>query len=91
MPPTGNNDKSWRRLKLVKDFFTAEKVDWDKLERLCSDGAPGMLRVRADFLTLVKQKICHVWKALDCSKRVVIKKYITKQEIDCATKVVNYI
>ena len=30
-------------LELVGDFFTAEKLDWDKLGSVCTDEAPAML------------------------------------------------
>ena len=53
-PPIGNNGRiqimlgdiaGFDVLKLVDDFFTAEKLDWDKLGSICTDGAPSMLGV----------------------------------------------
>ena len=43
-------------LKLVEDFFTEKNLDWAKLESVCTDGAPAMLRMQSGFLALVKQK-----------------------------------
>ena len=31
-------------LKLVEDFFTAKKLDWNKLGSICTDGAPSILQ-----------------------------------------------
>ena len=81
-------------LKPVEDFFAAEKLDWNRLENICIDGAPSMLEVRFGFLTLVKRKNRNVigthcithQEAL--ASRTMFQPF--KQALDYAIKVVNY-
>ena len=54
--PLQTTTKASDELKLVKDFFTEENLDWAKLGSVCTDGAPAMLGVQSGFLALVKQK-----------------------------------
>ena len=42
-------------LKLVEEFFETEKLDWDKLGGVCTDGAPAMLGARSGFVEFVKR------------------------------------
>ena len=47
-------------LKLMEDFFEEEELDWNKLGRVCTDGATAMLGARSGFLELVKRKNSNV-------------------------------
>ena len=55
--PLETTTKAADVLKLIEDFFEEEKLDWDKLGSVCTDGAPSMLDARSGFLELVKRKI----------------------------------
>ena len=41
--PLETTNKAADELKLIEDFFEEEKLDWDKLGSVCTDGAPAIL------------------------------------------------
>jgi len=92
--PLETTTKACDVLKLVEDFFTAKKLNWNKLGSVCTDRAPAMLGVRSGFLTFVKEKNpkvigthCIIHREALASRTM---SQPLKQALDCA-KVVNYI
>ena len=93
--PLETTTKASNVLRLVEDFFTEENLNWAKLGRVCTDGAPAKLGVRSGFLALVKQKNPNVI-GMHC---IIHREALAlrtmpqslKQTLDYAIKVVNYI
>ncbi|XP_068214344.1 protein FAM200C-like [Palaemon carinicauda] len=42
--------------KVTSDFFKENKLSWDSLIGVCTDGAPAMVGLRSGFITKVKEK-----------------------------------
>jgi hypothetical protein len=41
-------------MKKISDFFESERLSWDKVCGVCTDGAPTMLGSKSGFQTKVK-------------------------------------
>ena len=81
--------------KLVEEFFETEKLDWDKLGSVCTDGAPAMLGARSGFVKFVKRKNpniivthCMIHREALASRTMPEE---LKQTLDSAIKILNYI
>ena len=81
--------------KLMEEFFETEKLDWDKLGGVCTDGAPAMLGARSGFVEFVKRKNpniivthCMIHRKALASRTMPEE---LKQTLDSAIKILNYI
>ena len=81
--------------KLVEEIFEIEKLDWDKLGGVCTDGAPAMLGARSGFVEFVKRKNpniiathCMIHREALASRTMPEE---LKQTLDSAIKILNYI
>lgn len=93
--PLETTTKASDVFKLVEEFFETEKLDWDKLCGVCTDGAPVMLGARSGFVELVKRKNpniiathCIIHREALASRTMPEE---LKQTLDSAIKILNYI
>ena len=54
--PLETTTKAEDVMAVVSTFFREMNLDWKRLARVCSDGAPAMLGSRSGFISLVKHK-----------------------------------
>ena len=93
--PLETTTKASDVFKLVEEFFETEKLDWNKLVGVCTDGAPAMLGARSGFVELVKRKNpniiathCIIHREALASRTMPEE---LKQTLDSAIKILNYI
>ena len=93
--PLETTTKASDVFKLVEEFFETEKLDWDKLGSVCTDGAPAMLGARSGFVEFVKRKNpniiathCMIHREALASRTMPEE---LKQTLDSAIKILNYI
>ena len=93
--PLETTTKASDVFKLVEEFFETEKLDWDKLDSVCTDGAPAMLGARSGFVEFVKRKNpniiathCMIHREALASRTMPEE---LKQTLDSAIKILNYI
>ena len=93
--PLETSTKAADVLKLMEDFFEEEELDWNKLDSVCTDGAPAVLGARSGFLELVKRKNSNV-VGTHCfiHRKALASRTMSqplKQTLDSSIKVINYI
>ena len=82
-------------MSMVSEFFVEEKISWDKLIGVCTDGAPSMLGSKSGFVSLVKRKNPEIIATHCIIHRQALASKTLPSELNCILniiiKVVNYI
>lgn len=60
--PLKTTTKAENVMDMVSNFFQEERLSWEKLVGVCTDGAPTMLGSKSGFISLVQQKNPNVIK-----------------------------
>jgi len=82
-------------IKIIDEYFKDNKLDWEKLAAITSDGAPAMLGIKSGVVTLAKEKSSSLIANHCCLHRQVLSsKYMPEDFSEVfaqIVKIINYI
>ena len=75
---------------LVGSLSEANELSWQNFKHICTDGAPAMISIRSQFVTLVKNEWPHVTSSHCSLHRYILPLYLM-EVMDVAVKVIKFI